>query len=99
MKVWKYRLVWGMNVVQAPADVLWLTAANQGGFVTVWGLVDEASPKVEQCFYVAATGEDVPFDWECCNYVGTCAFQEGTLIAHVFALGEEKPRLLTKEGS
>ncbi len=88
MSVWKFVLrVDDVVAVQMPAGARVLSCGNQYGEVCVWAVVDVAAPLVERRFRIAGTGHPLTAA-DAGAFVGTVMLVSGTLVFHVFDLGE-----------
>lgn len=86
--VWKYPIeIEDAFTVELPAGAKILTAQTQGTVPTFWALVNPDAPKVERAFRFFGTGHQHPDERFGC-YVGTCQIFGGSLVFHLFDMGE-----------
>jgi hypothetical protein len=91
MKMLKYGLNVGMNVIHVPgglsADTTVQHQAGQVEPLQLWTLVDDTQRTVPAEIYVAVTGEDLDPSKNYCN-LGTCQLQGGGSVLHALFIQE-----------
>lgn len=88
MTVWKFELP--MNdtcCVAMPKGCVPLFVGEQRNTCCVWCLCDPTADKVSRLFRIAGTGHPIdPADTK--TYIGSVLLLDGSLVFHVFDLGE-----------
>ena len=83
--IYKYVLNQGRNWVSLPRGARIICCNDQHDCTAIWALVDPAAEPEERIFEVIPTG--LPFatsEIEDPTYVGTCFFEGGRFVLHVF---------------
>lgn len=80
--VWKYSLKTAETMIELPAGAKILKFDAQGRAMAIWALVDTDAPKELRHFYVLATGDALPFEFN--THRGTCLVERGTFVWHLF---------------
>lgn len=88
MKIWKFVLNRYEETVSIPQGAQLLSVQAQHGNVCLWALCDETAPPVQRRIVFVGTGHNANAA-EGGTYVGTFQLNNGNLVFHVFALGEE----------
>lgn len=89
MVIWKQtlQLIGLPQTVLIPTGAVILSVREQHEEVAIWHTCDPDAPKEERTFGLVPTGGVVPgsesgtWEWK---YLGTCSFDGGNLILHVF---------------
>jgi hypothetical protein len=71
--------------IQVPAGTEFLTAAVQRNSICVWYKCDPDNPPMPRKIAIIPTGHTPP---EIALYLGTCMFQDGQIVLHVFEVVE-----------
>lgn len=86
MTIWKYSLDTTDNQqVMMPLEARLLSVQTQGGSPQLWALVDPKARQVQRRIRIYGTGNPVG---EYGKFVGTYQLAGGSLVFHVFDLGE-----------
>lgn len=89
MTIWKFVIEPGDTVIIGmPKGAQVLSVDSQYGVPCVWALVDPDAPKVLRKFRMAGTAHHVEKK-HTKNFVGTFQLDGGSLVFHLFDLGEE----------
>jgi len=85
--IWKYPLapVENKKIIGMPKGAILLCVQAQYGNPCLWALVDSENPAVLREFSIRGTGHDAR---DVGQYVGTFQMKGGSLIFHLFDLGE-----------
>jgi len=88
-EIWKFQLEKpGVHDISIPIGSELLTVQVQQGIVCLWAIVEPNAEKVLRSIEVVGTG--VPIDREArMKYIGTIQLYSGSLVFHVFDLGEK----------
>lgn len=89
MKIYKYPLpVDDMVKIPMPKGARILSIQTQNGTPEIWALVDESAASVRRGFAVRGTGHSAN-GLSADRYIATFQMHGGSLVFHVFDLGEE----------
>lgn len=88
MKIYKYTLALGVNVLPLPEGAQPLTVQMQDGYPQLWALVDPSARKLERKVYSVGTGQLMPrsklhASYFANMYLATVQFPDGT-VWHYF---------------
>ena len=78
--VWKFALGTVEARIEMPVGAEIVQFAAQGGRSTLWAIVDSDARRETRHFYLAGTGEAIPFEFN--TYRGTCF--NGPYVWHLF---------------
>lgn len=83
MKMFKYELVGGENILMVPGGGAWCHVDAVAGRVYLWtGAKDE--PEKELKVFLAGTGEELPASCE--DHLGTALVNGGAVVVHAFRM-------------
>jgi len=84
--IYKYKLKQQqVQHLEMPVGARILSAHSLGAHVWVWAMVNlEQKKKERRWFSVYKTGEQIDVKTEELVFLGTCQFEEGALVLHVF---------------
>jgi hypothetical protein len=87
--IYKYPIkVYDEQAIRMPQSAELLSVQCQAGWPCVWAMVDTDEPMVLRDFGLVATGEPCE-RIRAGKHVGTFQMRDGTLVFHLFDLGEQ----------
>ena len=72
----------GVQKVDMPKDSTILSVQRQGGFISLWALIETDKEAESRFFIIAQTGKELPENLE--RYIGTFQISEQGFVGHVF---------------
>jgi hypothetical protein len=86
MKVFKYQILPGQNILMIPEPAKLLSVTTQNDKIYLYALVDEEEKEVKRFIRVIMTGQAADlFDSE---YIGTVMLEGGKFVLHAFEENE-----------
>lgn len=84
MRIFKYSISPGPNVIYMPTLTRILSVGNQDGVIQLWALVDESNRMIHRLVQVVGTGHLLADGMD--KYIGTVVIDP--YVWHAFDLGE-----------
>ena len=85
--IWKFPLeITDSQIIELPSDYNIIGVYNQKEKLVLYLEVDPDSPKKDYLFEIFGTGHPIPEIKGYRTFIGTCLFNDGDLVFHVYSV-------------